>query len=278
MIPYDPSPLSSVPGSTPRTSASFFGFQGSYADSSGLDYMINRYYTPTTDQFLSVDPDLQQTGQPYAFTGDDPLNMTDPLGLVPGKYYWVNTKWNTFQKTKYTYLCVGNQIHCGGPSCRGGPCVPSLPTKPKPSVTVLALSNYFNELTNWINEVNAAGAAFYAAEHPSPSPASVVTHAVSTAVNGVTSASTAATAIKNWYGAGSQSPPIQWLSGDSPAACLIQGTEVAGATLATGGGDAVFMGAGGVFSRGAADTIAGNIGLAPDVGRHPLRKSGDGCK
>ena len=34
-----------------------------------------------TDQFLSVDPDLAETGQPYAFTGDDPLNATDPLGL-----------------------------------------------------------------------------------------------------------------------------------------------------------------------------------------------------
>ena len=28
-----------------------------------------------------MDPDLADTGQPYAFTGDDPLNATDPLGL-----------------------------------------------------------------------------------------------------------------------------------------------------------------------------------------------------
>jgi hypothetical protein len=28
-----------------------------------------------------VDPDVAETGQPYAFTGDDPLNSTDPLGL-----------------------------------------------------------------------------------------------------------------------------------------------------------------------------------------------------
>jgi hypothetical protein len=27
-----------------------------------------------------VDRDLTETGQPYAFTGDDPLNATDPLG------------------------------------------------------------------------------------------------------------------------------------------------------------------------------------------------------
>jgi hypothetical protein len=45
---------------------------------------VDRYYDPTTDQFLSVDPDLAETGQPYAFTGDDPLNKTDPLGLKGG--------------------------------------------------------------------------------------------------------------------------------------------------------------------------------------------------
>jgi hypothetical protein len=38
-----------------------------------------------TGQFLSVDPDLAETGQPYTFTGDDPLNATDLLGLsIPG--------------------------------------------------------------------------------------------------------------------------------------------------------------------------------------------------
>jgi hypothetical protein len=31
---------------------------------------------------LSVDPDVAETGEPYAFTGDDPLNATDPLGLM----------------------------------------------------------------------------------------------------------------------------------------------------------------------------------------------------
>jgi hypothetical protein len=43
--------------------------------------LVGRYYDPATDQFLSVDPDVAETMQPYAFTGDDPLNATDPLGL-----------------------------------------------------------------------------------------------------------------------------------------------------------------------------------------------------
>jgi hypothetical protein len=43
---------------------------------------VDRYYDPTTDQFLSVDQYVGETGEPYAFTGDDPLNCTDPTGTV----------------------------------------------------------------------------------------------------------------------------------------------------------------------------------------------------
>jgi RHS repeat-associated protein len=67
------------------TGVSPFKFEGSYNDSaigSNLDYLINRYYDPSTDQFLSVDPDVAETDQPYAFTGDDPLNATDPTGNI----------------------------------------------------------------------------------------------------------------------------------------------------------------------------------------------------
>jgi hypothetical protein len=49
-----------------------------------IESVVDRYYDPATDQFLSVDPDVAQTGQPYAFTGDDPLNASDPLGLSKG--------------------------------------------------------------------------------------------------------------------------------------------------------------------------------------------------
>jgi hypothetical protein len=44
---------------------------------------INRYYDPTTDQFLSIDPDVADTDQPYVFTNDDPLNAEDPVGECP---------------------------------------------------------------------------------------------------------------------------------------------------------------------------------------------------
>jgi RHS repeat-associated protein len=43
--------------------------------------VVNRYYDPSTGQFLSVDPDVASTGQTYSFAGDDPVNASDPSGL-----------------------------------------------------------------------------------------------------------------------------------------------------------------------------------------------------
>ncbi len=47
---------------------------------------VNRYYDPSTYQFLSIDPKVGTTLQPYAFVGGDPLNATDPLGLYTYRY------------------------------------------------------------------------------------------------------------------------------------------------------------------------------------------------
>ena len=50
---------------------------------------INRYYDPTTGQFMSVDPFADQTGSPYSYTGGDPINGVDPLGLN-----WLTKAWD----------------------------------------------------------------------------------------------------------------------------------------------------------------------------------------
>ncbi len=52
--------------------------------STGLDLgesLVGRYYDPATGQFLSVDPLVGKTEQAYAYTADDPVNGTDPMGL-----------------------------------------------------------------------------------------------------------------------------------------------------------------------------------------------------
>lgn len=61
-----------------------FGFQGSYTDSSGLVFDLNRYYDPNTAQFLTVDPLVGATEQPFSFAGSDPVNESDPSGLMGG--------------------------------------------------------------------------------------------------------------------------------------------------------------------------------------------------
>ena len=55
---------------------------GSITDSeSGLQYLRARYYDPQTCQFLTIDPLVGITGEPYSYTAGNPLNMSDPSGL-----------------------------------------------------------------------------------------------------------------------------------------------------------------------------------------------------
>ena len=78
--PYGQNPASAGPQAL--LAANPFRLEGAYTDQeSGLNYLINRYYDPTTGQFLNRDPLTAITGQPYAYAGDDPVNYSDPTGL-----------------------------------------------------------------------------------------------------------------------------------------------------------------------------------------------------
>ena len=58
------------------------GWDGQYTSSdTGLVYLRNRVYDPSTAQFLSVDPAVALTREPYAYGGDNPVNRRDPDGL-----------------------------------------------------------------------------------------------------------------------------------------------------------------------------------------------------
>jgi RHS repeat-associated protein len=62
------------------TATTPFGYAGGYTDPDELIYLLDRYYDPQTGQFLSVDPDLAQTQEPYAYGGGDPVINSDPTG------------------------------------------------------------------------------------------------------------------------------------------------------------------------------------------------------
>jgi RHS repeat-associated protein len=77
---YDP--YGNLTGTT-GTATTPFLYAGQYRDAeSGLYYMRARYYDPNTAQFLSRDPLVAATRSPYGYANDDPLNASDPSGLM----------------------------------------------------------------------------------------------------------------------------------------------------------------------------------------------------
>lgn len=64
------------------TAAPLLGYAGEYTDhETGYTYLRARHYDPTTGQFLTRDPLVDLTGEPYAYAGNNPLSYTDPTGL-----------------------------------------------------------------------------------------------------------------------------------------------------------------------------------------------------
>jgi len=58
------------------------GYDAQYTSSdTGLVYLRNRVYDPSTAQFLSVDPAASVTRAPYNYALDNPVNYADPSGL-----------------------------------------------------------------------------------------------------------------------------------------------------------------------------------------------------
>ncbi|GAB1688656.1 RHS repeat-associated core domain-containing protein [Krasilnikovia sp. M28-CT-15] len=64
------------------TADSRIGFTGAWTDpDTGLVYLRARDYDPATGQFLTLDPAIDTTGQPYAYARNNPIQNTDPAGL-----------------------------------------------------------------------------------------------------------------------------------------------------------------------------------------------------
>ena len=77
---YDPYGNRTLHGGTSDTT---IGYSGNWTDvATRLVYLRARDYDPTTGQFLTVDPAVDTTRQPYAYATNSPLNHSDPLGLA----------------------------------------------------------------------------------------------------------------------------------------------------------------------------------------------------
>jgi RHS repeat-associated protein len=57
------------------------GFVGQTEDSTGLVYLNNRYYDPHIGVFISVDPLVSVTVEPYIYASGNPTTLSDPSGL-----------------------------------------------------------------------------------------------------------------------------------------------------------------------------------------------------
>jgi RHS repeat-associated protein len=66
-----------------KASALTFGYTGALRDHFTSNYyLVNRFYDPATSRFLTVDPALTGTHSAYSYVGGNPLNYSDPLGLL----------------------------------------------------------------------------------------------------------------------------------------------------------------------------------------------------
>lgn len=80
---YSYTPYGTVTNHT-GTASTPLQYGGGYTDTeSGLDYLLNRYYDPTTAQFTTTDPLVAVTHQPYTYADNNPVNETDPTGQCP---------------------------------------------------------------------------------------------------------------------------------------------------------------------------------------------------
>lgn len=81
---YTYTPYGAVASHTGTVSTSL-EFAGEFTDNeTGFQYLQARYYDPSTGQFVSVDPLVELTGEPYSYADDNPVNRTDPAGLWCG--------------------------------------------------------------------------------------------------------------------------------------------------------------------------------------------------
>jgi RHS repeat-associated protein len=98
-----------------------FGYAGQYTDSEfGLQYLRARYYDPSTEQFLTVDPLAATTQQPYSYAGSNPANWTDRSGMC-GSIPLLPCPSDILGGVGRAIGQVGNTLHGRAPVAAGPP-------------------------------------------------------------------------------------------------------------------------------------------------------------
>jgi RHS repeat-associated protein len=79
---YNEPPWGMATGSFRSSTETPLQYGGTYTDQwTGFVYDQARWYDPSTGQFMSQDPLVDQTLQAYAYAGDSPINSSDPSGM-----------------------------------------------------------------------------------------------------------------------------------------------------------------------------------------------------
>jgi RHS repeat-associated protein len=92
------------------------GYIGQYEDTAtGLNYLNNRYYDPQLGIFLSFDPLVDKTGDPYLYAAGNPTTLSDPTGLDPACQGHNATE--GLRRIGSTYYQYGVRVSVPGQGC-----------------------------------------------------------------------------------------------------------------------------------------------------------------
>ncbi len=88
-------PYGAARGPSPVNPVVTTGFLGKHEDLSGLTHLDHRDYDPTTGTFITIDPLIATTGEPYQYATANPTTLSDPNGLMalPGGE-WMADQWH----------------------------------------------------------------------------------------------------------------------------------------------------------------------------------------
>jgi RHS repeat-associated protein len=123
------------------------GFASQYTDAeTGLQYLRKRFYDPESGQFLTRDPIVTTTREPYAYGRDNPLRFIDPSGLLTVGLCWSGSIGGAIGVSGSACIQASTSGEVGGsatvgPQVTGG--TPNLETGPGVEITN---ANHISEL------------------------------------------------------------------------------------------------------------------------------------